>query len=98
MQLPGGIFTWLCWLVAFAPVGGLFSWHVWNARIRPRMIPAEDIARLADELVARHGAQAEDIAFIEQDRAWRSSEVFQQGKWHRVRRELQRRAGERNGP
>lgn len=39
----------------------------------------------------KYGPLAEEMAFIEEDRAWRYSEAFEQGKWHRVRRELWRR-------
>ena len=45
----------------------------------------------ADELIARHGERAEERAFAEEDRAWRRFEHREQGKWHRVRRELWRR-------
>jgi hypothetical protein len=51
-------------------------------------------------MIANHGPRAEEIAFIEEDRAWRYSETFEQGTWHRVRRELWRRyeAGDWEGP
>jgi hypothetical protein len=60
------------------------------------LIPAAEVRALADELIARHGPRAEEIALIEEDRAGRYCETFQQGKWHRVRHELWRRhrAGE----
>ncbi|WP_404401855.1 hypothetical protein [Pelagibacterium halotolerans] len=49
-----------------------------------------------DELIAKHGPRAEEMAYAEEDRAWRYSDIYEQGKWRRVRRELWRRhkAGE----
>mgnify|MGYP006921600374 CR=1 FL=1 len=66
-------------------------WHVWDFRIRPLIIPKTEIKAIADELIAKHGPRAEEIAYIEEDRAWRYCDTFQQGKWRRVRRELRRR-------
>ena len=82
------------------PIWGTFLQHKWEGGIRPRFIPVGEIKSLADTLVGRHGPRAEEIAFIEEDRAWRYSDTFLQGKWHRVRRELWRRyeAGEWCGP
>ncbi|MEQ8659153.1 MAG: hypothetical protein RIC24_17740 [Hyphomicrobiales bacterium] len=75
---------------------GVISWHTWVHRIRPLLIPKSDIDRMADALIAEHGSRAEEIASMEEDRAWRYSNTLKQGIWRRVRRELQRRyeAGE----
>lgn len=77
-------------------VSAVVLWETWRRRIRPLLIPRAEIARLADELIARHGPRAEHMAYIEEDRAWRYSNAFEEGKWRRVRRELWRRfdAGE----
>jgi len=85
--------------LATLPIWGTLVWHIWELAIRPRLIPAEIVQQLADKLIALHGPQAEEMAFIEEDRAWRYSETFEQGKWRRVRRELWRRyeAGEWDG-
>jgi hypothetical protein len=32
------------------------------------------------------------MAFVEEDRAWRYSDTFEQEKWRRVRRAMRRRA------
>jgi len=92
--------NWLIWVIGSSPIWGAFLWHTWNLSIRPRLIPVGEVKALADELIAEHGQRAEEIAFIEEDRAWRYSETLQQGKWHRVRRELWRRyeTGEWEGP
>lgn len=77
--------------LATLPIWGALVWRIWELGIRPRLIPTATIRRLADRLIARYGPQAEEMAFIEEDRAWRYSETFEQGKWRRVRRELWRR-------
>jgi hypothetical protein len=41
-------------------------------------------------MVARWGDRAAKMAFIEEDRAWRYSETFEQGRWHRVRQAIAR--------
>jgi len=41
-------------------------------------------------MVARHGGRAAEMAFIEEDRAWRYSRPFEQGKWRRVRKRIER--------
>jgi hypothetical protein len=43
-------------------------------------------------MLAQHGDAAERMAFVEEDRAWRYSDTFEQGKWRRVRRAMRRRA------
>ena len=100
MDLVQDRWNWLIWLIALSPVWGTLVWHTWELSIRPRLIPSGDIKALADELIARHGLRADEIAVIEEDRAWRYSHTFDQGKWQRVRRELRRRyeAGEWVGP
>ncbi len=92
--------SWVIGGVGTAPVWGTLLWCLWQLSIRPRLIPAGEIRVLADEMVASYGPRAEEIALIEEDSAWRSSEAFEQGKWHRVRRELWRRhaAGAWDGP
>lgn len=69
----------------------VFLWVEWQGRIRPLFIPRSEIERLADELVTAYGDRAEELAAIEEDRAWRYSQNFEQGKWRRVRKELERR-------
>lgn len=77
--------------LATLPIWGTLVWHIGELDIRPRLIPAETIQQLADRLIVLYGPRAEELAFIEEDRAWRYSETFEQGKWRRVRRELWRR-------
>lgn len=75
-------------IAGFALIAALH--HAWQFRIRPLLIPAKEIRLLVDELVAEHGDRAEEVAFINEDRAWRYSDSMEQGKWRRVREELAR--------
>jgi hypothetical protein len=88
------------WTVCLSPIWGAFAWHTWSLSIKPLLIAVGDIEALADSMIAKHGPRAEEMAFIEEDRAWRYSDTLQQGKWHRVRKELWRRheTGEWHGP
>lgn len=69
----------------------VFIHHEWDLRIRPMFIPREEINTIVDELIAKHGPRAEQVAYGEEDHACRYCDTYQQGKWHRVRRELWRR-------
>ena len=77
-------------------IGGVAIWQAWDFRLRPLFIPKAEINAMVDELIAKYGRRAEEMAYTEEDRAWRYSNTYEQGKWHRVRRELWRRyeAGE----
>lgn len=77
-------------IAAFA--AGAFLSVEWHGRIRPMLIPRTEIEQLADELTEKHGERAEEFAAMEEDRAWRYSQNFDQGKWRRVRKELERRS------
>ena len=77
-------------IAAFA--AGAFLSVEWQGRIRPLLIPRAEIEKLVDELIDKHGERAEEFAAIEEDRAWRYSQNFDQGKWRRVRKELERRS------
>lgn len=72
-------------------VAGIFLWLQWHSRVRPMLIPRIEIENLANQLLSEHGDRAEEFAAMEEDRAWRYSESFEQGKWKRVRNELERR-------
>ncbi len=70
------------------PIWGALALEVWLGVIRPRLIDQAEIDALATDLVLRHGSRAAEMAFIEEDRAWRYSDSFDQGKWKRVRLHL----------
>lgn len=84
-------------LVVFVSmIAAVAIWHEWEFRLRPLFIPKADINATVDDLIVKHGPRAEEMAYAEEDRAWRYSNTYEQGKWRRVRRELWRRyeAGE----
>jgi hypothetical protein len=70
------------------PIWAALALEVWFGVIRPRLIDQAEIDALAVDLVRRHGSRAEEMAFIEEDRAWRYSDSFERGKWKRVRLHL----------
>lgn len=70
------------------PIWGALALEVWLGVIRPRLIAQAEIDALAADLLRRHGSRAAEIAFIEEDRAWRYSDSFERGKWKRVRLHL----------
>lgn len=84
-------------IILIAVLFGLVGlWQLWRFCLKPLFIPKADIDRMVDALIAEHGERAEDVAMMEEDRAWRYSDTLKQGIWRRVRRELWRRydAGE----
>ena len=85
------IIKWLAIALALSPAWATLMWHLWMMAIKPRLIPRERITRMADELRIEFGEEAEDVAFIYEDRAWRCSQTLEQGIWHQVRHELYRR-------
>lgn len=77
---------WAAIGAATAPIWGAFLWEIWEGSIRPRLVSCAEIDALAAAMIARYGDRAEEMAFIEEDRAWRYSDSFEQGKWRRVRK------------
>lgn len=84
------VLFWVAIGAATAPIWGAFLWEIWEGGIRPRLIPSIEIDALSAALIAQHGSRAEEMAFIEEDRAWRYAESFEQGKWRRVRKQIER--------
>jgi hypothetical protein len=77
--------------VVLSPMWGTLIWLLWEWNIRPRLIPDAEIDSLAATMIARHGRRgAEEVAFLEEEQAWRSSRSFEQGKWRRVRKRIER--------
>ena len=57
---------------------GLVLWTIWTDAIKPRLIPADDIARVADDIIARYpDPQLE--AFARHERAWYDSADSDEG-------------------
>jgi hypothetical protein len=83
----------LIWIVIGAvtsPIWGALLWVFWQGSIRPRLIPRAEIDALAATLMARHGRNADEVAYLEEEQAWRSSRPFEQGQWRRVRKRIAR--------
>lgn len=82
---------WLWWFgtaLCLFPIWGALLWELWEEAVRPWLISRAEIDALSKLMLARHGDKADKMAFIEEDRAWRYSESFEQGKWRRVRRRI----------
>jgi hypothetical protein len=94
--MPESLSDYLPFIIVAVLFGGVGLWQLWRFRLKPLFIPKADIDRMVDALIAEHGERAEDVAMMEEDRAWRRSDTLKQGIWRRVRRELWRRydAGE----
>lgn len=69
---------------------GLVLWTIWTEAIKPRLIPADDIARVADDIIATY-ADPEVEAFARHERAWYDSDGAEQTYWYRVRKAVRRR-------
>lgn len=69
---------------------GLIAWSVWTDAIKPRLIPANDINRMADDFIAQY-PDPEREAFARRERAWYRSESAEQTYWHRVEKAVRRR-------
>lgn len=89
-MLSRDVVWWVIVGVCTAPIWGSLVWMIWEGSIRPCLIPDAEIEAEARRLLARWGDRAAEMAFIEEDRAWRYSETFEQGRWHRVRRMIDR--------
>jgi hypothetical protein len=93
LAATGASWIGLAYLIAGA---GVFIYGIgfviWNDSIKPRLIPREDIARLADDIAARHPDDPDHAAYIELEAAWWRSDGAEQVKWKRVLKEIRRRA------
>lgn len=69
---------------------GLVLSTIWTDAIKPRLIPANDIARVADEIIARY-SDPELEAFARHERAWYDSDGAEQTYWYRVRKAVRQR-------
>ena len=69
---------------------GLVLWTIWTDAIKPRLIPADDIARVADDIIANY-SDPELEAFARHERAWYDSDGAEQTYWYRVRKAVRRR-------
>jgi hypothetical protein len=69
---------------------GLMLWMVWTDAIKPRLIPVDDIDRVAADIIANY-PDPEHEAFARHKRAWYRSDGAEQTYWLRVRKAVRRR-------
>jgi hypothetical protein len=79
---------WIALAACLAPVWGTLLWELWEGAVRPRLIRRDIIDRAAAAILAEHGDLAEEMAWIQEDRAWRTSDSFKQGGWRRIRKRI----------
>jgi hypothetical protein len=80
------VLKWALFALALSPIVIGIGWGIVEGSVLPRLIPHEEIERMADDLMRRYPADPEEAAFIEEQAAWFRSEDHEQGKWHRVRK------------
>lgn len=85
------VLQWLVIALASAPIWATLLIEVWQVFIRPRLIRAAEIDRLADAMCERYGAEAAELSFIHEHAAWCDGEGFEQGIWRRVRKAILQR-------
>lgn len=74
--------------ICLFPIWGALLFEFWEGWWKPLRIPTSEIEAAAHDLLIKYGNRAAEIAYIQEDRAWRYSDSFEQGKWRRVRRHL----------
>lgn len=88
------VLGYLLFAVALSPIVLGLGWAVWHGHVRPALISRHEIERLADEVLAEgHEDPVEAVEGYEYH-AWRHSDGFEQGRWRRVRRAIQRKQGQ----
>jgi hypothetical protein len=78
------------WAICLLPIWGSLLWELWEGSIRPLLVPRAEIDALSMAMLVQHADRAEQMAFIQEDRPWRYSDSFEQGKWRRVRKTIVR--------
>ena len=59
--------------------------------VAPYLLPQDVIDLIVEDLILQHGDKALDAAIVREDWAKQDTDTFEQGKWRRVRRELEKR-------
>lgn len=81
------------WLLALPIPLAALACSVFAHEIRTALVPRGEIAARADELIARHGAEAPAAARSKEAAAHARGDRLEQGVWRRVAGVLERRAG-----
>ena len=79
------------WMIAVAPAIIALVWHLYELVVLPALISRKEIRELATTLILLHQDHAAQYAYELELQAWKDSETAEQGKWRRVRREINRR-------
>lgn len=91
-DLLGNVFNWLL-LIFFGGQAvifvGLVLWTIWTDAIKPRLIPVDDITRVAEDIIASY-SDPELEAFSRHERAWYDSDGAEQTYWYSVRKAVRR--------
>ncbi len=74
---------------ALAPMVLGIGWGIVEHNILPRFIPRHEIKRLVEDIKSRYPHDPVDAARNEEMAAWYRSEAVAQGKWRRVRQQLE---------
>jgi hypothetical protein len=90
--------VWWLLLIFFGSQAIIFVavvlWTLWNGVIKLWPIPADDVERLADDLIASFPDPEHETA-ARHERAWHCSDDAEQTLWYRVRKAVRRRLGRR---
>jgi hypothetical protein len=89
---------WIVFAACSAPIWGTLLWELWDGEVRPRLIRRDIIDRAAAAILAEHGDRAEQMAWTQEDRAWRYSDPFKQGCWRRIRKRIEAMRRKREAP
>lgn len=98
LEAASYILKWTMIAFALAPIVTAIVWSIVESAILPRLIPKAEIDALADDVMRRFPDDPEQAAFIEEHAAWFRSKIDEQGRWHRVRKEVRRRLMAASGP
>lgn len=96
-DLAWHILGWALAVVAASPIILAVGMEIWTGAIKPRLIPSPEIERLANEVLTKYPDDPEQAAFREEEYYWYRCDTFEQWKWRRVRREIQRQLSQRRG-
>ncbi len=91
-EVASSILPWTVVVVFTAPVWLGLGWEIFEGWIRPQIISSKAIEQLAREMMQRYPDDPLGAAGREEHAAWYRSESYEQGKWRRVRKVLERQA------
>lgn len=91
MALSSNMVEWIILILATSPIWGTLLWEIWDGSVRPMFITSQEVKDQADQLLQQHGPRAMEIAHINEDRARRYCDTFEQAKWRKVGKHLEKR-------